>query len=46
MSEHPLSARGSHGVSRRRFLSGTGSVLGAAALAGTITTPPAPKSPA
>ncbi|MFF0477003.1 GMC oxidoreductase [Streptomyces sp. NPDC004284] len=39
MSEHPLSARGSHGVSRRRFLSGTGSVLGAAALAGTITAP-------
>ncbi|CAM5343695.1 GMC family oxidoreductase [Streptomyces tanashiensis] len=39
MSEHPLSAQGNHRVSRRRFLAGTGSVLGAAALAGTITTP-------
>ncbi|MGW4049466.1 GMC oxidoreductase [Streptomyces sp. NPDC004779] len=39
MSEHPLSAQGIHGVSRRRFLTGTGSVLGAAALAGGLTTP-------
>ncbi|MFE7551367.1 GMC oxidoreductase [Streptomyces gardneri] len=39
MSEHPLSAQGIHRVSRRSFLAGTGSVLGAAALAGTITTP-------
>ncbi|WP_369142371.1 GMC oxidoreductase [Streptomyces sp. R44] len=39
MSEHPSSSQGIHGVSRRRFLTGTGSVLGAAALAGTITAP-------
>ncbi|GGR27228.1 hypothetical protein GCM10010282_19590 [Streptomyces roseolus] len=35
----PLSAQGIHGVSRRRFLTGTGSVLGAAALAGTLPAP-------
>lgn len=34
MSEHPVSAKGTGGVSRRRFLAGTGSLLGAAALAG------------
>ncbi|MGW1926580.1 twin-arginine translocation signal domain-containing protein [Streptomyces massasporeus] len=34
MSELPLPARGIGGVSRRRFLAGTGSVLGAAALVG------------
>ncbi|MEU7069922.1 GMC oxidoreductase [Streptomyces narbonensis] len=39
MSEHPLSAQGIHRVSRRSFLAGTGSVLGAAALVGTIATP-------
>ncbi|WP_306663893.1 twin-arginine translocation signal domain-containing protein, partial [Streptomyces venezuelae] len=37
MSELPLPARGMGGVSRRRFLAGTGSVLGAAALAGHST---------
>ncbi|MFB7513342.1 GMC oxidoreductase [Streptomyces sp. NPDC056144] len=39
MSEHPLSAQAMREVSRRRFLAGTGSVLGAAALSGAITTP-------
>ncbi|MFG3041015.1 GMC oxidoreductase [Streptomyces sp. NPDC048330] len=39
MSEHPLSVQGNSRFSRRGFLAGTGSVLGAAALAGTFTTP-------
>ncbi|MGW6417950.1 GMC oxidoreductase [Streptomyces sp. NPDC055055] len=38
MSEHPLSVQGNSRFSRRGFLAGTGSVLGAAALAGTFTT--------
>lgn len=37
MSESTMNGNGSDGVSRRRFITGTGSILGAVALAGHVT---------
>ncbi|KJK48760.1 GMC oxidoreductase [Streptomyces sp. NRRL F-4428] len=37
MSDNPLSKKGPNGISRRGFLGGTGSIIGAVALAGHLT---------
>ncbi|MET7622180.1 GMC oxidoreductase [Streptomyces sp. NPDC005408] len=46
MSDSVRCDKGSKGVSRRRFIAGTSSILGAAALAGRATAAPAPAAPA
>ncbi|MFJ7263433.1 GMC oxidoreductase [Streptomyces globosus] len=39
MTHHPLQGEGSPGISRRGFIAGTGSLLGAVALSGAATAP-------